>query len=730
MPFALDDDARALSEMVAGLAARHAGLADTRERFAELAAGAEPPASKALVDHGLHALHLPEELGGGGAGLAELAVVAEAAGRALVPGGWLPTVLASGALQLLVPGHPALARFADGDSGALVLRGLTARRDGEGWRLDGVSDPALGVPGARWLLVAADADEGRLWFLLDGAQPVLVDEPVDLTRSVGRVDGATLGVLTPLAVTGDGDAIGARVDLLVNALLAAEAAGVAAWAVETAVAYVGTRHQFGRPVGAFQAVQHKAAMMLVRAEVAAASAWDAARAETDVPAQQRLAAAQAAITGVHPAVEVALEAITLLGGIGFTWEHDAHLYWRRAISVAAMVGELDAWEGRLGVQALSTERDFGFLEADREPALRAEIADVLDRVAQLESSLTSTAWNRLEPGPVADLLADARLVAPHYPAPYGRAAGVIEQAVIADEFDRRGLTPPSTVIGEWVLPTLLAHGDPAQQERFVDATLRGHVVWCQLFSEPGAGSDLAALSTRATKVDGGWRLQGQKVWTSGAHLADWGVCLARTDPDAPKHQGISYFLVDMTSPGIEVRPLRQATGRAEFNEVFLDDVFVPDGCLVGSPGDGWRLTATTLGNERVSIGSRFQHGAAAGLAEHLRAGRGADSDPGALRALGRCVAREIALSAMSVRSVLARVNGGQPGAEVSVAKVFSALAQRANTRDQLAVVGPIGATSIGGFAAEALGVPAVLFGGGTVEIQLNVIAQRVLRLPR
>jgi len=728
MPIAQDADLRTLADSVAGLAARHASTEDTRGRFADLAAGVRPPVWQVLVDNGLHALHLPESAGGAGVGLPELAVVAEQSGRGLLPGPWLPTVTASAALARLAPEHPVLDAFAEGATGALVRGGLRAVESGEGWELSGISAPALGLVGADHAVVAASTPSGDdRWFVISGeelAGAVESADAVDLTRSAGRLraDGLTL-----TALPGDDDV---AVDLVVSALYGAEAAGVAAWALATAVDYVKTRVQFGQPVGSFQAVQHKAAMMLVRAEVAAASAWDAARADGDAAEQQALAAAQAALNATLPTVDLTLDLVSLLGGIGFTWEHDAHLYQRRALALAAVVGTADSWAHRLGSRAVDARRDFSFLDPDARADLRAEIGPILDKVAALTGADANRSWARITPGPIADLLSEARLVSPHYPAPYGRDAGVEEQAVIADEFEKRGLTPPSTVIGEWVLPTLLVHGSKEQQERFVGPSLRGEIIWCQLFSEPGAGSDLASLSTKATKVEGGWVLNGQKVWNSGAHEAHWGVCLARSDASAAKHKGISYFLVDMSSPGVDVRPLQQSTGRAEFNEVFLDDVFVPDECLVGEREQGWRLAVTTLGNERLSMGARLTHGSAERFLDLLRDDRTDVDRDEVLRAFGRSTAREIALSALNLRSILARLSGLELGAETSVQKVFNTLAQKDGSFDLLRVLGPAGAVTDGGHSIDHIGLPAVLFGGGTTEIQLNVIAQRVLGLPR
>ncbi len=207
-------------------------------------------------------------------------------------------------------------------------------------------------------------------------------------------------------------------------------------------------------------------------------------------------------------------------------------------------------------------------------------------------------------------LADRGLLAPHWPTPWGRDAGAVEQLVIDQVCAEAGLRRPTLSVAAWALPTIMAHGTPEQTERWVGPTLRGEVVWCQLFSEPGAGSDLAALSTRATRVPGGWSLTGQKVWTSVAARAHMGICLARTNPDVPKHRGISYFLVDMRSAGIEVRPLREITGNALFNEVFFDGCFVPDDCVVGEIDGGWKLARTTLANERVSLSTDSAFGGA------------------------------------------------------------------------------------------------------------------------
>ncbi|MCW2931987.1 MAG: acyl-CoA dehydrogenase protein, partial [Actinomycetia bacterium] len=425
--------------------------------------------------------------------------------------------------------------------------------------------------------------------------------------------------------------------------------------------------------------------------------------------------------------DIALDTVTLLGGIGYTWEHDAHLYWRRAMSLAAILGPKGTWQRRLTDLSRVTERRHDLRLEDEPAGVRDWVAAALAEAASVE-----------DPAGRRRFLAARGLAAPHYPRPYGIDATPAAQVVIAQEFERARLDQPSTIVGEWALPTILAHGTPEQRESFVAATLRGDITWCQLFSEPGAGSDLASLRTRGQKADGGWVITGQKVWTSNAAEADWAICLARTDPEAPKHKGISYFLVDMRSPGVDVRPLREANGGYLFNEVFLTDVFVPDARLVGGPGDGWRLARTTLGNERVNIatgsvskGSGQRHRLPAAFIDDLP---GPVPDE-VLAEAGALTAEALAFAAMSQRLLLRQIAGLRHpaglghSAEASVLKVISA-ANVASLRRAVLDWHGAAAAVLTSPSHDYLTVPPQLIGGGTVEIQLNVIGERVLGLPR
>jgi alkylation response protein AidB-like acyl-CoA dehydrogenase len=283
-------------------------------------------------------------------------------------------------------------------------------------------------------------------------------------------------------------------------------------------------------------------------------------------------------------------------------------------------------------------------------------------------------------------------------------------------------------------PTLLGHGSPEQQERFLRPMLRGDVLWCQLFSEPGAGSDLAALATRAVRDGDEYVVNGQKVWSSSAHYSDWGILLARTNPDVPKHKGISYFLVDMRAPGIDVRPLRQITGAAHFNEVFFDDVRIPAANLVGAENDGWRVTITTLANERTLIGGGERGDLFGGLVALAGDGVGT-TDPVIRQALLDTFVELRVIRYLGWRVQTAIAQGKQPGPESSVLKLALS--------DHLAVLGDLGLAVQGAQAMlldyddpdaypwqiSFLNQWAARIGGGTAEVQRNIIGERVLGLP-
>jgi alkylation response protein AidB-like acyl-CoA dehydrogenase len=296
-----------------------------------------------------------------------------------------------------------------------------------------------------------------------------------------------------------------------------------------------------------------------------------------------------------------------------------------------------------------------------------------------------------------------------------------------------GLAKPSLGIGEWNVLSITSHGTQEQLDRWVVPSLRGELVWCQLFSEPGAGSDAAGVQTRAVpaSVDGvaGWRVTGQKVWTSGAQYCNRGLATVRTDPDAPKHKGITTMVIDLKAPGVEVRPLREITGDALFNEVFFDGVFVPACDVVGEVNAGWAVARTTLGNERVSIGGGMMAGAAFEVVPLLS--KYAPDDAGLRRAAGRLIADETALSAVNLRRVARAVAGAEPGPEGAVTKVI--LSQHVQRVAELAMqmVGPAG---IDGSEPQAtsgyLYTRSMTIAGGTTEIGKNVIAERILGLPR
>ncbi|QWF24418.1 acyl-CoA dehydrogenase [Nocardioides sp. LMS-CY] len=682
--------------MSIGISDEHVELASSLRKWAadlrgrDLARAAEgdaeatfAPAWAALQEMGVATIGLPEDVGGGGGSPLDVAVALEACAHELVPGPLL---------------GPSVAAAVLGELPENSVVGLA------------LGDLVWDAPSATHVL----ADVGGWRLLPRSAVEIAPETGLDLTRRFGRLRVLDAAAGAAVDVTTE------RVRRTAVTLAAAEAAGIARWCLATAVEYAQVREQFGQKIGSFQAIKHLCAEMLETAEAVTAAAWDVAAVASGDDEQWAFAAEVAAVIAFDGAVEVAKSCIQVLGGIGFTFEHDAHLYLRRALTLRALVGDGDAAAERLTAAAVDGVRRRVRLDLDgRDEPVRADIRATVAQIAERPESERRAA------------LVETGFLTPHWPAPYGLGADAVTQIVIDQELAAAGLTRPDIVIAGWAVPTILEHGTEEQRERFVRPSLLGELTWCQLFSEPGAGSDLASLRTRATRVEGGWRLSGQKVWNSVAERADWGICLARTNPDAPKHKGITYFLVDMrNSEGVDVRPLREITGEALFNEVFLDDVFVPDSMVVGAVDDGWRLARTTLANERVAMASarlsksteRAIELAATGVTAAQRV------------AVGHSVALATVCSLLGVRATLRSLAGQGPGAESSVAKLLGVRNRQDGAELVVSLHGDAvlvdDSDEVRADVWELLNTRCLSIAGGTTQILRNVAGERILGLPR
>ncbi len=352
------------------------------------------------------------------------------------------------------------------------------------------------------------------------------------------------------------------------------------------------------------------------------------------------------------------------------------------------------------------------------------------------------AWLAEHPKPSARQLADAGYVVPHWPRPWGRDASPLDQLAIGHELRAAKVRRPFNPVGiGWAGPTILQHGTPEQQQRWLPGIIDGSELWCQLFSEPDAGSDLARLRTRAVRDGDEWVVTGQKLWPGLADIANYGILLARTDPDAPKHRGITYFVCPMDRPGIEVRPLVSMTGESEFNEVFFSDARLPGDCVVGEVGRGWDLAKVTLANERVGLSTAGAFWGGRPTVDdivELVQDRGGLADLVWRQEVAAVWSEWRVLEVLGARMAADAVQGRPPGPEASVRKALSDRhGQRmlrlgrdlAGAHGMLADAGPFGVTG-GRWTFGFLFSPALTIGGGTAEVQRNVVAERILGLPR
>lgn len=720
--YELADSVRSLVARVAPSEVLHAALESPVEN--------PPPYWQAAAEQGLQGVHLAESVGGQGFGILELAVVLAEFGYGAVPGPFVPSAIASALIAAHDPQAKVLAELATGAAIAAYAldSGLTATRHGDVLVIRGEVRAVPAAAQASVLVLPVAIESRDEWVVLRNDQlEIDAVKSLDPLRPIAHVRANAVDVsddalLSNLTMT--------TAHALMSTLLSAEAVGVARWATDTASAYAKIREQFGRPIGQFQAIKHKCAEMIADTERATAAVWDAARALDDAgesSSDVEFAAAVAATLAPATAQRCTQDCIQVHGGIGFTWEHDTNVYYRRALMLAACFGRGSEYPQR--VVDTATTAGMRPVDIDLDPSTEKLRAQIRAEVAALKAMPR-------EPRTVA--IAEGGWVLPYLPKPWGRAASPVEQIIIAQEFTAGRVKRPQIAIATWIVPSIVAFGTDNQKQRLLPPTFRGDIFWCQLFSEPGAGSDLASLATKATRVDGGWRITGQKIWTTGAQYSQWGALLARTDPSAPKHNGITYFLLDMKSEGVQVKPLRELTGKEFFNTVYLDDVFVPDELVLGEVNRGWEVSRNTLTAERVSIGgsdSTFLP-TLGEFVDFVRDYRfEGQFDQVARHRAGQLIAEGHATKLLNLRSTLLTLAGGDPMAPAAISKLLSMRTGQGYAEFAVSSFGTdavIGDTERlpGKWGEYLLASRATTIYGGTSEVQLNIIAERLLGLPR
>jgi 3-oxochol-4-en-24-oyl-CoA dehydrogenase len=705
---AITEEQQELSRVARSVLGATGALAETRAALDGRREG-HPTYWNEAAALGWLGLHAPEEYGGQGFGLLELLVVVEELGRVVAPGPFVPTAVAISLLVELGSEEdrtrwlPALC--AGTMTAAVALGGTLICSDDEVIR--GTVAPVWGDEKADLFFLATDEDV----VVLESAEVASVQALPFVDRSRPTV-AASCRNSRIAARLKDGATAARR---MVSIVSAAEAVGAMGACVDMAVAYAGVREQFGQPIGAFQAVKHHCADMLVETELSAAATWDAARLSAHRD-EASLIAAVAAGYALPAFLRVAKTMVQVHGGIGYTWEHDAHLYLRRAASLQAFT---DA-------SATAPTRVFELMEAGVRRHSAVDLPPEADEFRRQARTFVETLMQASPEGYQATFARSGYLV-PHWPKPYGRGADAVEQLVAEDELSN--VERPSLGIGEWVLLTVLQHATAEQVDRWIWPSLEGSLRWCQLFSEPGAGSDAAAITTRGRRTDGGWLVSGQKVWSSLAHESELGLATVRTDPGSAKHAGITMMVIDMNAAGVLVRPLTEMTGEKLFNEVFLEDVFVPDEHVVGQVNDGWRVARATLGNERVSIAANpvtVQADALIDLAARHRPG-----DAAAAAAVGHLLIEEQALRSLTLKGAARRVASGSDGPESALGKlVLAEHSQRVAEAGMRLAGDAILRGEEPTIEHDFFFSRCLTIAGGTSEILRTQIGERILGLPR
>ena len=723
-----------------------------------------------LAAQGWLAAGMPTAYGGQGLGPLASCALAEELGRTLAPTA-AGTSLFLAAEAILLAGNttqkknwlPLLASgaktgaFAVCESaGAWSERQVRCRlRNG---KLRGTKHAVVDGLSADVAIVAARGSQGVKLLLVELAHRSVrrvAQESIDPSRPIATLQFRD----TPASLLGKGVGWQALQRLLDRAavLFAFEQLGAADAALEMARQYALQRVAFGRVVGSFQALKHKLAEVYIGNELARRNAHHAASVLARGGASLPIAAATARVSACEALERAARENFQTHGGVGVTWANDCHLFYRRARHLATCIGTLPQWRDRLAGLLIATQAG-ARQPANKQPDDQPEDAAYRKKVrAWLKANAKEFRW-----APGADAAARLRLCRGWMQR---KAAGGYAGIALASEYGGQGRTPLQEVIfheeehqaimgnydesfgGNLVgmaVPTMLAHAQPGWAKKLIAPTIRGELLWCQMFSEPGAGSDLAGIRTRAVRDGDHWIINGQKIWTSGAQNADWGLLLTRSDPGKPKHQGLTYFLIDMKSPGVQVRPLKQISGRADFNEVFFTDVRIPDGQRMGEVNGGWLVAMTTMMNERLSLmvdpaTSRDV------LAPLLRLAKRTPGPDGRMLALDNAFRDRIAsyyavIAGMTqvrghIRTMLGR--GHVPGPEATIGKVTIAKWTQEMSLYGMDLIGTASQTVTTSADPDLAALQEAYFltvgyriGGGTEEIAKNIISERLLGLPQ
>lgn len=781
MNFDFSDDQQSLRHEIRKFLAKESPLSRVRDVIDSQGTHAAA-VWQGLSRLGVTALMLPGHCGGIGLGAMELCVVAEEVGRQLSPVPLASTLYLAAQAVLLGASSAQqqrwLAPVAEGAPGTLAapLDGeldLAALPRFDGQRLSGRAPLVADGLIAQWAVVLA-VDTAR--------QPLLM--LTALASGVARRALATLDPSKPFAeltfaatpaealdACADAPALLQRVRDRAAVLLAFEQVGAADAALEMAAAYARERKAFGRAIGSYQGIKHKLADLYTANQMARAhcyyGAW-ALAADVDQPggAPELAAAAASARTSASAALtQAAQENLHTHGGMGYTWELDCHLFYRRARQQAVLLGNEHVWRERLAAELEArldapqaaaqrgpvAEGAMDFDDSPQEAAFRAECRAWLQANATLKLRADDYFGPQLSPEARMQAARDwqARKAAAGFgaitwPQALGGRGGTPMQELIWRQEEGRYNLPTGffNVSLGMVIPSVLAHASDVVRAAHIAPALSGQHLWCQLLSEPGAGSDLGMVRTRAERcTDGrdGWLINGQKVWTSLAQFAQFGLVLARTNPEVPKFEGLSTFFIDMKSPGVTVRPIRQAGGECEFNEVFLEDVFVPDSQRVGAVGAGWKVTLTGLMSERLAIGGVMPAELWRTTAEMLRdarfLGRSALRDGRMRERLANLYLNAQALWLLQCRALTALGKGREPGPEMSGAKNVAAATLQGFSYFALDLQGERGVLAASELGERFALIERLWFGsagmriaGGTDEIVKNSIGERVLGL--